>query len=124
MTLKLKRSPLFFELNIILPALLLSLMLIPMFILPADSGEKVSLGKVPLISRVNYTYIWDIIYSNGLLNPITKYLIPNLINQINWCKFCKVAKYFKTIKIYHFFIIREGINDYSFRCYKTLTFNY
>ena len=44
MELKIKRNPRYFELNVIMPGVLLSLLLVPMFLLPVDSGEKISLG--------------------------------------------------------------------------------
>ena len=44
MTVHIKRNPLYFEIYLVLPALLLSFMLIPMFALPVESGEKVSVG--------------------------------------------------------------------------------
>ena len=42
---KVKRNPLYFELNVLLPAIIQSFLLIPMFLLPVESGEKVSLGN-------------------------------------------------------------------------------
>ena len=45
MELKIKRNPRYFELNVIMPGVLLSLLMVQMFLLPVDSGEKISLGK-------------------------------------------------------------------------------
>ena len=53
LSISLERKSKYFEVNIILPALLLSLLLIPMFIMPADAGEKVSLGNV-ILSLILY----------------------------------------------------------------------
>ena len=43
-TIKLKRKALYYWLNVIIPCLLLNSLGIGLFILPADSGEKVSFG--------------------------------------------------------------------------------
>lgn len=44
-----RRRTLYYALNLLIPCVLLSSMTLLIFVLPADSGEKISLGE--LISR-------------------------------------------------------------------------
>ena len=48
----LRRQPLFHTIQIIIPCVLLSLLNLMVFALPADSGEKISLGMANLLSLV------------------------------------------------------------------------
>ncbi len=48
----LRRRPLYFMLQIVLPCLLLSFLNLMVFILPPESGEKISLGMTNLLSLV------------------------------------------------------------------------
>ncbi|KAK3584819.1 hypothetical protein CHS0354_006235 [Potamilus streckersoni] len=49
-SIKLKRKPLFFLLNVILPVILLSLLNVCIFVLPAESGEKASFSVTVFLS--------------------------------------------------------------------------
>ena len=48
--LTLKRKPAFFEANVVLPSLLITAITALVFFLPAESGEKMSLGVTVLLS--------------------------------------------------------------------------
>jgi hypothetical protein len=48
--LKLKRQPMFFVLNLILPVCLMSILNIFVFLLPADSGERVGYAITVLLA--------------------------------------------------------------------------
>ena len=47
---KLARKPLFFTMNIIVPSIMLALLVLLVFLLPPDSGEKISMGVTLLLS--------------------------------------------------------------------------
>ena len=51
-SIKLRRQPLFHTIQIIIPCVLLSLLNLTVFVLPPDSGEKISLGVANLLSLV------------------------------------------------------------------------
>ena len=49
-SLTLRRKPLFYMMNVMLPCMMLSLLVLLVFYMPANSGEKVSLGITVLLS--------------------------------------------------------------------------
>ena len=66
-----KRKPLFYIYNLLLPSMTLSLMSIFMFALPVESGEKISLGISALISYSVLTLlVADSMPSNGNFMPL------------------------------------------------------
>ena len=48
--LHLRRKPLYFIMNIVLPSIMLSMLVLLVFLLPAESGEKPSLGVTILLA--------------------------------------------------------------------------
>lgn len=51
----LRRRTLFYALNLLIPCVLLSSMTLLVFLLPANSGEKISLGEARMKDGVNET---------------------------------------------------------------------
>ena len=50
MTIQMRRKPLFYVFNMILPCLVITLVALLGFYMPSDSGEKVSMGITTLLS--------------------------------------------------------------------------
>lgn len=48
-----RRRTLYYALNLLIPCVLLSSMTLLIFVLPADSGEKISLGEAPFSARLS-----------------------------------------------------------------------
>ena len=46
-TVTIRRRTLYYGLNLLIPCVLISALALLVFLLPADSGEKISLGKCP-----------------------------------------------------------------------------
>jgi hypothetical protein len=71
-TIKLKRKALYYWLNVIIPCLLLNCLGIGLFILPADSGEKVGFGLGILLT----VFVFAIIVNENI--PKTSDFTPIL----------------------------------------------
>lgn len=51
-----RRRTLYYALNLLIPCVLLSSMTLLIFVLPADSGEKISLGEAPFFSAFKFRF--------------------------------------------------------------------
>ena len=76
-TLELKRLPAFFENAVIVPCIIMTLMTAMVFVLPSESGEKVSLGTTLMLSyTVLILMISDVTPRTGTSTPLLcKYFI-------------------------------------------------
>lgn len=54
-TVTIRRRTLYYGLNLLIPCVLISALALLVFLLPADSGEKISLGKCPDLGRESET---------------------------------------------------------------------
>ena len=52
---KIRRRTLYYFFNLIIPCVLIASMAVLGFTLPSDSGEKLSLGKIPLCKYIHFT---------------------------------------------------------------------
>ncbi|XP_071790316.1 neuronal acetylcholine receptor subunit beta-3-like [Asterias amurensis] len=76
----LRRRPLFFLLQIFLPCVLLSLLNLMVFILPPESGEKISLGMTNLLSLVLFQQLIGTLFPPTSENtPIIGYFFTCMI---------------------------------------------
>ena len=73
-TLKLKRKPAFFEANVVIPSLIMTIISALVFYLPAESGEKIGLGITVLLSySVVLLMVSDITPRSNSMPLISKY---------------------------------------------------
>ena len=81
--LKLRRRPAYFVLNIVMPTLIISLLSLYVYLLPAESGEKVTLGITVVLSySVLLLMISDITPPSGENQPLLCEYTAGLLFQV------------------------------------------
>ena len=78
-TIIINRRPLFYVFNVIIPCMLLSLVTSFTFLLPADSGEKISFVLTSLLSLI----VFLLLVAETI--PASSEQVP-LIGELIWCK--------------------------------------
>lgn len=75
-----RRRTLYYALNLLIPCVLLSSMTLLIFVLPADSGEKISLGE--WITQIPYLFgkVLKLLYGFYKLPPVFK----TIHKSTNW----------------------------------------
>lgn len=58
-TVVMRRRTLYYGLNLLIPCVLISTLALLVFLLPADSGEKISLGKTSFIQKKKKSSVWQ-----------------------------------------------------------------
>ena len=118
-----RRKTLFYTVNLILPTVLISFLCVLVFYLPAEAGEKVTLGISILLSLVVFLLLVSkILPPTSLVLPlIAKYLLFTFIMNtvsilvtvviINWNFRCVTKSLLKETTCCHMYIQLQGTKD-------------